>query len=131
MSAIAECTIKTSNKTFHAKLDINGEHVSIETDEDTLKFSYPELQLFATGSDPETNEKFLLMLVNGGDEDDDGDLTSIEYKVYTDNIDAIYEALQKNQELHPDPPSDEEPPVQGFGCMAPGPNGDAGQFEDI
>ena len=99
---------------------------------------YDQIHLFATGN----NDEFLLLISQDTEasdvEDEDGDYPSVEYRIFTENIPELYEALQTNQALHPTEIDEEnnhgdfvdESEMFTAGDFIPNGGGDDKQFSD-
>ena len=100
---------------------------------------YDQIHLFATGN----NDEFLLLIAQDTEasdqEDEDGDDVSIEYRIFSDKVQELYEALQANQALHPDEVTETQdfPTGEMFtadslqnGHHEPNSMGDDGKFAD-
>merc|ERR1711879_31922 len=148
-----QLAIDNSENRVQGKLECNTERITFtpNNSNDHTIILYSKLQMFATGN----NDEFLLIIAEdieaSDNEDDDGDVNTVEYRVYCNNVSDLYKAMQDNQELHPPPVAETNDDMDGFdfpvggfpvenGGGDTGPNGDAkmemdegenGQFDQL
>jgi hypothetical protein len=105
------------NVKTRGSLDVTPEKIVFKPEDqetgDYIIIKYNHVHLFATGN----NDEFLLIIAQDLEasdaEDEDGDESSVEYRIFTENVQELYEALQKNQELHPTENINEQEELDG------------------
>lgn len=105
------------NVKTQGSLDVTPEKIVFKPEDqetgDYIIIKYNHVHLFATGN----NDEFLLIISQDLDasdaEDEDGDQSSVEYRIFTENVQELYEALQTNQELHPTENTNDQEELNG------------------